>query len=88
MKELLSYIDKAIECLAKGTGIIKLAQVHFMKAKLLARMRTGSGDQHWQKMCMEECKMAYCIYSVMERKEQAEDIEKFCREELEWHITI
>lgn len=89
VNKLLHYIDNAIACCAKGTGLGRLAQLRFRKAKLLTRVGDGEeeNESRWEQ-CMEECKMSYCIYQVLEQEEQVREIEKFCLEELQWHITI
>lgn len=88
-EEQLEYIDRAIACFVKGTGILRLAYVRFRKAKLLARLWTEDAKKEsLKKRCQDECRMAYAIYDVMGREEQLREIELFCLEELQWHITI
>ena len=88
-EEQLEYIDKAIACFSKGTGILRLAYVRFMKAKLLGKLWSeGREAESLKKRCQNECRMAYAIYDVMGREEQLSEIEYFCLEELQWHITI
>lgn len=87
--ELLAYIDSAISCFAKANANLRLAEVHFIKAKVLHRSCSASVDYERQKhFVMEECRMAYAIYDVMDCVKEREEIERFCAEELEWHITM
>lgn len=88
-EKLFSYIDRAIASFASGSGILRLAEVRFMKAKLLLKCsRTAEDCEEKLKQCREECKMAYDIYDVMECEVQRREVEKFCEEELRWHITM
>lgn len=87
--ELLTYIDKAIACFSGATGIERLAEVRFIKAKLLWRCNKDADDKEEQmRLCKEECMMAYCIYDVLGHIEKIKEIEDFCLGELEWHITM
>ncbi|MCI8529081.1 MAG: hypothetical protein HFH82_08040 [Lachnospiraceae bacterium] len=86
---LYEYIDKAIDTSSKSDGIVRLAELHFMKARLLWRIQKGLGIKDgWLHLCEEECRMAYGIFLVMEREKEKEEVEKFCKEELNWHITM
>lgn len=89
MSKLFGYLDKAIACFSGGTGIIRLAQARFLKARYLAKVREGEdGDSDWKESCMEECKMAYCIYRTMGYEKEREEIEEFCRRELTCPFTM
>lgn len=86
---LLSYIDRAIACFSGGTGIERLAEVRFIKAKLLRENCKNKADKSKQiEQCKEECCMAYCIYEVLGRTEKVREIATFCEEKLQWHITM
>lgn len=86
---LLAYIDKAIACFAGATGIERLAEVRFIKAKLLWKSCDEVEDAEKQiELCKEECCMAYCIYEVLGRGEKLQEVEAFCEEKLQWHITM
>lgn len=88
-EEQLEYIEKAIACFIKGTGILRLAYVRFMKAKILGKLWSENRDEEsLKKQSQNECRMAYVIYEVMKREEQLREIERFCLEVLQWHITI
>lgn len=88
-EQLLAYIDKAIACFSGATGIERLGEVRFMKAKLLWRGYEEAGNKEQQlHLCKEECKMAYCIFDVLRRTERVQEIEDFCLGELKWHITM
>lgn len=88
-QKLLMYIDRAIACFAGGSGILRLAEVRFMKAKLLFQLSRNAQDGEARlKQCREECQMVYGIYDVMECKTQRREVERFCEEELQWHITM
>ena len=87
--KLLSYIDKAIACFSGATGIERLAEVRFIKAKLLWKSCAEVEDAEKQiELCKEECCMAYCIYEVLGRAEKVQEVEAFCEEKLQWHITM
>lgn len=87
--KLLSYIDKAIACFSGATGIERLAEVRFIKAKLLWKSCDEVDDKEKQiEFCKEECCMAYCIYEVLGRVEKVQEVEAFCEEKLQWHITM
>ena len=87
-QQLLSYIDKAIACFSGATGIERLGEVRFMKAKLLWRGYAEADDKEQQlHLCKEECKMAYCIFDILKREEKVREIKEFCLGELQWHIT-
>ena len=82
-------IEKALESFAGATGIRRLAELHFIKARLIGRLKTGwDGSGHWQELCKEECRMAYAVCVTMEMEEDLAKIEQYCREELHWHITL
>ena len=86
---LFPFIDRAIACFASGSGILRLAEVRFMKAKLLFKCSRNVEDREAKlRQCREECKMVYDIYDVMECEVQRREVEKFCEEELQWHITM
>ena len=86
---LLTYIEHAIKCFVRGSSILRLAEVRCMKAKLLLRSSYSSEDEEARReLCKEECEMAYCIYDIMECEAQQREIERFCEEELQWHITM
>lgn len=85
---LLEYIENAIKCYMGGKRILRLAKVRFMKAKLLHRISfTAENREEKLKLCKEECELAHCIYDVMGREKEREEIEIFCEEQLKWHIT-
>jgi len=90
--KLLSYIDKAIDCFSGATGIERLAEVRFIKAKLLWKSCDEVVDKEKQielcTLCREECRMAYCIFEVLGRGEKVQEVEAFCEEKLQWHITM
>lgn len=82
-------IEKALESFTGATGIRRLAELHFTKAKLIGRLKTGwGGNDGWKSLCKEECMMAYAICETMEMKMDLEEIERYCREELHWLITL
>lgn len=85
----LYYIEKALKCFDGTTGIRRLAELHFIKAKLIERWkRAGDGCKDWLRECMEECRMAHTIYAIMGMDRERNAVEKYCEEELQWHITI
>lgn len=87
--KLFEYMDRAITSFSNGTEILRLGQVHLLKAKLLAKLQnTDNGGEDWREQCMEECRMAYSIYQAMEWEEQVREIEEFCQKELQWRITM
>lgn len=88
-EQLLDYIDKAIACFCGATGIERLGEARFMKAKLLHRLcNAGEEKEKRLQSCREECKMAYAIFSALRRSAKVQEIEKFCLGEMQWHITM
>lgn len=88
-EKLLACIDRAIECFARGSGLLRMAEVRFMKARLLLKIsRSAENGESAREQCREECMMAYAIYEVMEREAQRKEVEQFCEKELQWHITM
>lgn len=88
-EKLLACIDRGIACFAAGNGILRLAEAHFMKAKLLLKIsRSRENGEAESAQCREECRMAYAIYEVMEHEIQQREVEQFCERELQWHITM
>ena len=89
---LLSYVDKAIACFSGATGIERLAEVRFFKAKLLwrscAEVEEAEKQMELCTLCKEECCMAYCIYEVLGHVEKVQEVKVFCEEKLQWHITM
>ena len=88
-EKLLLYVNEAITCFSGATGIERLAEVRFIKARLLWKGYANTAKQMEQKKsCMQECLMAYSIYEALGREEKMQEIEIFCVEELQWHITM
>lgn len=88
-EKLLTYVDRAIACFAGGSGILRLAEARFVKAKLLLHISRSEEDgRGHREQCKEECKMVYSIYEAMECDAQRREVERFCEEELQWHITM
>ena len=44
-------------------------------------------NREWQDECKRECFMAYVVFGVMGKKEEKEEIYKYCLEKLNWQIT-
>ena len=87
-QQLLEYIERAISCFIGGNGILRLAEVRFFKAKLLHRISsTIEIREELEEKCRDECMIAYNIYDVLECTKEREAVERFCEEELQWHIT-
>ena len=82
-------LEKALEAFAGTNGIRRLAELHFIKARLIGRMKMGwDGSDDWKKLCREECLMAYAVCEAMEMEKELAEIKRYCREELHWHITL
>jgi hypothetical protein len=85
-RELVDYIDKAIEGVSKGRSLRYLAELHFKKAKVLENCYHQTKE--WkteEKKCREECVKAYFVLGV--QRQEKEEVVKFCEEKLQWHIT-
>ncbi len=90
-EKLLEYVDCAIENLRQGSSLLRLAEVYFIKAKYLRRHLQHVGDSEKTALleqCQNACVIAYNIFEVMECTEKLAEVETFCKEELQWHITI
>ena len=86
---LLEYIEKAIACASRSDEIGKLAELHFHKALLLWHTRDNKNNgEIYASLCREECKMAFCIFRILGRVQEQKKVERFCWEELKWHITM
>lgn len=82
-------LEKALEAFAGANGIRRLAELHFIKARLIGRMKMEwDGSDDWTKLCREECLMASAVCETMEMEKELAEIEQYCREELHWHITL
>lgn len=82
-------IEKALEAFDGAKGIRRLAELHFIKARLIGRMKMGwDGSDDWRRLCREECLMACAVCEAMEMEKELAEIEQYCREELHWHITL
>ncbi len=82
-------IERALEGFAGATGIRRLAELHFSKARLIGRLKKEwDGSDGWTKLCKEECMMAYAVCKTMEMEKELAEIEHYCKEELHWHITL
>lgn len=85
---LLPYIDETIACFSGATGISRLGEARFIKAKLLWKEHEEAEDEELQrKLSMRECMMAYSIFQALHRNDKLKEIEDFCEGELQWHIT-
>ena len=82
-------LEKALEAFAGANGIRRLAELHFIKARLIGRLKMEwDGSDGWLKRWKEECLMAYAVCETMEMEKELAEIEQYCREELHWHITL
>ena len=74
-------IEKALEAFAGANGIRRLAELHFIKARLIGRMKMEwDGSDDWQRLCREECLMAYAVCEAMEMEKELAEIERYSRE--------
>ena len=78
-----------MEAFAGANGIRRLAELHFIKARLIGRLKMEwDGSDGWLKRWKEECLMAYAVCEAMEMEKELAEIKRYCREELHWHITL
>ena len=84
---VLKYIDEAIDTISQGRGIEHIAELHFMKARMLEQ--TCHQKVEWkerEKDCREECLMAYYVFDLLGQKEEIEELQRFCEEKMGWQI--
>ena len=65
-----------------------VGELHFLKAQVLSCVQNSiDKNREWQDECKRECFMAYVVFGVMGKKEEKEEIYKYCLEKLNWQIT-
>lgn len=84
-EKVISYIEQAIDILAQGRTICKIAGLRFYKAQVLMAMYETQEDKISE--IKQECLMAYAVSEVMGMKELNAQIERFCEEKLQWRVT-
>lgn len=84
-EKIISYIEQAIDILAQGRTIRKIASLRFYKAQILRRMYGTQEDKISE--IKQECLMAYAVSEVMGMVGLSEEIERFCEEKLQWRVT-
>ena len=78
-QRIMLYTDKAIDFISRGTGFFYLADLYFLRAKTRGEL--------FLKKSAEECKIAYNLYLLEEKKNKAEEVKIFCEEVLKCPIT-
>lgn len=87
-KKIIKYADDAIDFISQGRGVKKSAYFHFIKAKTMGKQYKDSDNSEiLRKDCIEECLMAYYVYDIMNQLQERDEVEKYCKETLGWHIT-
>lgn len=87
-EQVIRHVDTAVSFISRGRGIDHIAELHFTKAKALARLYQGKSC--WceqEKVCKEECLMAYYVFDIMKQYEEKQKVQQFCEEVIGWHIT-
>lgn len=84
-EKIISYIEQAIDILAQGRTIRKIAGLRFYKAQILMAMYEAQKDKISE--IKQECLMAYAVSEVMGMVGLSEEIERFCEEKLQWRVT-
>lgn len=87
-RNLLSYIDQAVDAIGKGRRMRYLGELHFKKAQVI--MRCYRDTKEWmiqEESCKKECLMAYYVFEVMRKRKEQTEVQRFCGEKMGWHIT-
>ena len=81
-------IERALDIISVGRSMQYVGELHFLKAQVLSCVQNSiDKNREWQDECKRECFMAYVVFGVMGKKEEKEEIYKYCLEKLNWQIT-
>ena len=84
----LASIERALDIISVGRSMQYVGELHFLKAQVLSCVQNSiDKNREWQDECKRECFMAYVVFGVMGKKEEKEEIYKYCLEKLNWQIT-
>ena len=77
-----------MDIISVGRSMQYVGELHFLKAQVLSCVQNSiDKNREWQDECKRECFMAYVVFGVMGKKEEKEEIYKYCLEKLNWQIT-
>ncbi|MEZ3432036.1 MAG: helix-turn-helix domain-containing protein [Lachnospiraceae bacterium] len=85
-EELLLYIQKALALINRGTGYAELADLYFLLGKTRERISVEKNGEWKKEECLQECKIAFHLYQIEQKKEQADEVIMFCKEKLQCQI--
>ena len=78
-KRALEYLDKLIQVTREQNNLFPLGRYFFTKVQFQEKLY---GAQIPKEEYVEECRMAYYIYLMWEKKKEAEEVKKYCEEKL------
>lgn len=78
-KKALEYLDKLIQVTREQNNLFPLGRYFFTKVQFQEKLY---GAQIPKEEYVEECRMAYYIYLMWEKKKEAEEVKKYCEEKL------
>ena len=74
----LASIERALDIISVGRSMQYVGELHFLKAQVLSCVQNSiDKNREWQ----------YVVFGVMGKKEEKEEIYKYCLEKLNWQIT-
>ena len=77
----LASIERALDIISVGRSMQYVGELHFLKAQVLSCVQNSiDKNREWQDECKRECFMAYVVFGVMGKKEEKEEIYKYCLE--------
>jgi len=85
--KVIAHVDKAVNFISQGRGIENIAELHFIKAQALERLYHRMPE--WveqERICKEECLMAYYVFDILGQMEEKQEVKQFCEDKLGWQI--
>lgn len=83
-KKALDYLNELITVTRNQKVLFPLGNYFFRKVRLKEKIY---GENISKEECLEECRMAYYIYIMWEKQEEAEELKKYCEEKFGCLIT-